>query len=522
MGLFVPRRNPGSQTASSTELDSFLLHREDFPAPPFNESASVYCLYPDSFGGSLEGAAEQLDYIADLGIRTLWILPALSSPGRDQGFDISDYTMVDPRFGGNRAFTRLLSEAKKRGMQTVFDVAINHCSDQHRWFREAVTDKNSVYRDYFIWSSSGTEYRQAPVVFSGMVDSNWTWNEEAGAWYFHRFYPFQPDLNYANPAVTAEMIRILWYWKKNGVDGFRMDAAHMLWKTEGTDCENLPQVHTILKIFRASLDLLSPGTMLLAEANQPVQGMLDYFGSGDECRGAFHFVLMPEFWRAMAEEDPAGLVNAEIPELPSGCAWFTYLRLHDEVTLDVVPAKDRRRLVEAWADKPLRLFKQGEAFSGRLFDLLKRNPARVILSFHLLFALPGTPVLYYGDEVAMEDNEEYFLRTAKATGFPDARFLHRGPFNTARAARAGSDTDTPEGIVYRAVRSLFRLRRKEPELFRQVPELTAEGSVLVSRRSTENQELVIAANLAATPAESPLGKLAAYEARLEVSEIPSG
>ena len=183
----------------------------------------------------------------------------------------------------------------------------------------------------------------------------------------------------------------------------------MLWKTEGTDCENLPQVHTILKIFRASLDLLSPGTMLLAEANQPVQGMLDYFGGGDECRGAFHFVLMPEFWRAMAEEDPAGLVNAEIPELPSGCAWFTYLRLHDEVTLDVVPAKDRRLLVEAWADKPLRLFKQGESFSGRLFDLLKRNPARVILSFHLLFALPGTPVLYYGDEVAMEDNEEYFL-----------------------------------------------------------------------------------------------------------------
>ncbi len=511
---------PGETEIFNTLLSEFEISLAAMTGPkrpPFDEKGSVYCLYPDCFDGGFTGAEARLDYIADLGIRTLWILPALESPGRDQGFDISDYTEIDSRFGGNEVFAGFLKKAHSLNLQTVFDVAINHCSDKHSWFQQAIADPESPYRDYFIWSSTGTEYADAPIVFSGMVDSNWEWNEQAGAYYFHRFYPFQPDLNYANPAVTAEMIRTLKNWKIAGVDGFRMDAAHMLWKKEGTDSENLPQVHIILKIFRAFLDLLGEGSMLLAEANQPVAGMMDYFGSGDECRGAFHFVLMPKFWQAMAEESPRQLLTAEIPDLPESCAWFTYIRLHDEVTLDVVSPNERKELVAYWADKPVRLFKEGEAFSGRLFDLLQQNPERVILAYHLLFALKGTPVLYYGDEIAMHDNEEYFHRTSEETGYPDARFLHRGPFDNARALRARQDETTPEGKVYRGVRGLFRLRNEEEELFTANPELSVRGSLLISRRSVGGKELLICANLAGTESNSPLGMLGPYGSAVRVN-----
>ncbi|MFA6506652.1 MAG: alpha-amylase family glycosyl hydrolase [Treponemataceae bacterium] len=462
---------------------------------PFDCDGSVYCLYPDSFDGGLDGATAHMDYFADLGVKTLWVLPVLSSPGRDQGFDISDYRTVDARFGGNDAFFRFLAAAKAHGLQTVFDVAINHCSDRHRWFQDAVSLPDSPYRDYFIWSDTDTRYAAAPLVFRGMVDSNWTWNEAAGAYYFHRFYPFQPDLNYANPRVTAEMIKILGDWKLAGVGGFRMDAAVMLWKREGTDCENLPETHLILKLFRAALDAIEPGSLLLAEANQPVAGILPFFGEGDECRAAYHFPLMPRFWQAMAEESPRRLIEAEVPPLPEGCAWFTFVRVHDEITLDVLPDDERAALVTAMSGKKNRLFRQGSAFSGRLFDLLGRNPDRAIGAFALLFSLPGTPVLYYGDEIAMIDNEAYYEKTAAETGFPDSRFLHRGPFDSARGARATADPASPEGQVLRAVRELFRLRSAQPALFAARPELSASGAALVSRRRADGKTLTIIVNL---------------------------
>ncbi len=486
---------------------------------PFDETGAVYCLYPASFDGGLDGAAARMDYFADLGVKTLWVLPVLSSPGRDQGFDIADYRRVDDRWGGNAAFSRFLEAAKERGLQTVFDVAINHCSDRHRWFLDAVSRPDSPYRGYFIWSDTDTRYAEAPLVFRGMVDSNWTWSEEAGAYYFHRFYPFQPDLNYANPLVASEMIRILGDWKLAGVGGFRMDAAVMLWKREGTDCENLSEVHLILKLFRACLDAISPGTMLIAEANQPVSGILDFFGEGDECRAAYHFPLMPRFWQAMAFADPRLLVEAEVPSLPAGCAWYTFLRVHDEVTTDVVPEPERSALVAAMAGNPIRLFRQGSAFSGRLFDLLGRSPDRAIGAFALLFSLPGTPVLYYGDEVAMLDNEAYFEKTAAETGYPDSRFLHRGPFDAGRAARALSVPASPEGQVYAAVRELFRLRAAESALFAARPELEAAGPVLVSRRRAGGRTLTIAANLADAPAEAAGERLPPYGAFWRIDRV---
>ena len=504
--------------ASSAAAGASGAAADPVPELPFDCDGSVYCLYPDAFGGGLDGATARMDYFAELGAKTLWVLPVLRSPGRDQGFDISDYRAVDERFGGNEAFARFLAAARGRGLQTIFDVAVNHCSDAHPWFLDAVSDPASPYRDFFIWSDDDRRYAKAPLVFRGMVDSNWTWSEAAGAYYFHRFYPFQPDLNYANPRVAAEMIKILAEWKLKGVGGFRMDAAVMLWKREGTDCESLPEVHKILRIFRACLDVLSPGTLLLAEANQSVPGLLPYFGKGDECRAAYHFPLMPRLWQALAEESPRRLTEVDIPPLPEGCAWFTFLRVHDEVTLDVIPAAERRALVEAFAGSGQRLFRGGDAFSGRLFDLLGRNPERAVLAFALLLALPGTPVLYYGDEIGMVDNAEYFERTAAATGFRDSRFLNRGPFDETRAAAAVSDPSTPEGRVYRAVGSLFRLRAKETALFLERPRLRVDGPVLISTREKDGRRLEIKCNLAGREARSLTRRFRGYESLWEIIE----
>jgi maltose alpha-D-glucosyltransferase/alpha-amylase len=297
-----------------------------------------------------------------------------------------------------------------------------------------------------------------------------------------------------------------------------MDAAPMLWKREGTDCENLPEVHLILKIFRACLDAIAPGTLLLAEANQPVNGLLKFFGEGDECRAAYHFPLMPRFWQAFAEESPARLLTAEIPPLPPDCAWFTFLRVHDEVTLDVLPPDERKALVSAMAGKENRLFREGNAFSGRLFDLLGRNPDRAIAAFALLHSLPGTPILYYGDEIGMVDNEAYFEQTAAETGFPDSRFLHRGPFDAFRAARAAAEPSSPEGRIFKAVGDLFRLRAAEPALFAVRPALAAEGPVLVSERSLGGRTLAIRTNLSGRPAGSGASALRPYEAAWRIRE----
>jgi maltose alpha-D-glucosyltransferase/alpha-amylase len=236
--------------------------------------------------------------------------------------------------------------------------------------------------------------------------------------------------------------------------------------------------------------------MLLAEANQRVEGLLPYFGAGDECRGAFHFPLMPRFWQAMSKESPQPLLSAAVPPLPDRCAWYTFVRVHDEVTLDVIPLEERRALVAAFAGKPERIFRQGEAFAGRLFDLLGGDADRVILAFHLLFSLGGTPVVYYGDEIGMRENRAYYEETAARTGYPDARFLHRGPFDAARLARAETDAASSEGRILRAVRELLRLRSAESAFFAESPTLTADGPVLVSTRRDGERKLTCRANLA--------------------------
>ncbi len=464
------------------------------PGAAFPTQGLVYSTYADAFGDGLDGVRAQLPRLKGLGVTVLWLLPLLDSPDRDQGFDIRDYTQVSPRFGGNAALRRLVTASRDLGIALVFDVAVNHTSDQHPWFRAAL-DPKSPYHDFYYWSSTAQEYADAPLIFPGMVDSNWTWYPEAGAWNFHRFYPFQPDLNYRNPRVASQMSQMLADWKAFGIDGFRMDAAALLWKEEGTDCENLPQVHVILKLFQACLDFVSPGSLLLAEANVATEGLVEYFGQGDECKAAYHFELMPQFYKALVTRNPRPLAEAKFPALPPHCAWFTFLRLHDEVTLDLAAPDDRLSLVRAYTKSPEAIFRPNRAFSGRLFDLLDRDPQKVLAAWSLLVSLPGTPILYYGDEIGMENNHEYFEAKSAETGFRDSRFLHRGPWDSARACRAQEGVG-PEAQVKAGLDRLLGLRRDHPELAASTPQLTVEGSRLTSVRRHGGRTLTLVTDLA--------------------------
>ena len=345
----------------------------------------------------------------------------------------------------------------------MFDIAINHTSDEHPWFRSARADRSSPRRDWYHWSDTDTRYGGARPVFKGMVDSCWTWSDEAGQYYFHRFYDFQPDLNYAQPAVTSAIIRILASWMRAGVSGFRLDAAPMLWKAEGTSCESLPETHLVIKIFRAALSLLGRECVLLAEANMPAAALREYFGDGDECHAAFHFPLLPRIWQALHREDPRILAEAAFPALPAGCRWVTFLRCHDEVALDLVSPVEREELVSFLCREPSWIFRGGQGVSGRLFELLGRDPDWTILAFSVLFSLPGTPVLYYGDEIAATNNVRFFREKSRDTGYPDSRFIHRGPFDAERAAHALADAGSPEGKVlaglHRMVEAAIERRR---------------------------------------------------------------
>jgi maltose alpha-D-glucosyltransferase/alpha-amylase len=349
-----------------------------------------------------------------------------------------------------------------------------------------------------------------------MVDSNWSWSEEAGQYYFHRFYPFQPDLNYGEPAVTAAMCRVLAGWRIAGVQGFRLDAAPMLWKKEGTTCEGLPETHLVLKIFRAALDLLGADVLLLAEANQPAPALREYFGDGDECNAAFHFPLLPLIWKALVEEDPGALLQARFPGIPPDCSWFTFLRCHDELTLELLPPQERARVAQTLCRQPSWSFRGGLGVSGRLFELLDRDPDWTVLAFSVLLSLAGTPVLYYGDELAATNNESYYQLKARSTGFPDSRFLHRGPLEPGSAEQAASNPDSPAGRVLRGLRRILRARAVIPGLAGIPPALSTAGPVLIAERRAAGHALVAFSNLSGRPVEARGHRLAPHECLWEV------
>jgi maltose alpha-D-glucosyltransferase/alpha-amylase len=354
--------------------------------------------------GDFQGLTQRLDYLQDLGVDCLWLLPFFPSPLRDDGYDIADYDAVSPLYGSMEHFREFLAEAHRRGMKVVADLVVNHTSDQHAWFQEARRDSGSPKRDYYVWSDTDRKYGGARIIFVDTEKSNWTWDPEAKAYFWHRFFSHQPDLNYDNPAVQQAMLDSMRFWLDKGLDGFRCDAVPYLFEREGTTCENLPETHAFLKRLRATLDAEYRGRILLAEANQWPRDVRPYFGDGNEFHMAFHFPLMPRMFMAVRSADRRPITDMFLhtPPIPESCQWCVFLRNHDELTLEMCTDPERDYMYYAYAQDPV--MKLNIGIRRRLAPLLENDRRRIELLYSLLFTLPGTPIVYYGDEIGMGDN----------------------------------------------------------------------------------------------------------------------
>lgn len=385
--------------------------------PPQNDGlwykdAVIYQLHVKSFFdsnddgvGDLPGLIAKLDYIANLGVDTIWLLPFYPSPRRDDGYDIADYRGVHPDYGTVSDVRRLIRAAHARGLRIITELVVNHTSDQHPWFQRARTARpGSAARNFYVWSDSDKTYAGTRVIFCDTETSNWTWDPVANAYFWHRFYSHQPDLNYDNPQVLKEVLSVMRHWLDMGVDGLRLDAVPYLVEREGTNNENLPETHQVLKQIRAVIEAEYPGRLLLAEANQWPEDAQEYFGTGDECHMSFHFPLMPRMYMAIAQEDrfPITDIIRQTPDIPANCQWAIFLRNHDELTLEMVTSRERDYLWSVYAADPRARINLG--IRRRLAPLLERDRRRVELMNSLLLSMPGTPVLYYGDELGMGDN----------------------------------------------------------------------------------------------------------------------
>jgi maltose alpha-D-glucosyltransferase/alpha-amylase len=354
--------------------------------------------------GDFRGLAQRLDYLQDLGINTIWLMPFFPSPLRDDGYDIADYRTVHPSYGTLEDFKVFLETAHQRGIRVVIEMVMNHTSDQHAWFQESRQSKDNPKRDWYVWSETDTRYRGTRIIFIDTEMSNWAWDPVSKEYYWHRFFSHQPDLNFDNPAVRAELWDVMKFWLEMGVDAFRLDAIPYLVEREGTSCENLPETHAIIKEFRKLIDDNFPGRMLLAEANQWPADLRPYFGDGDEFNMAFHFPLMPRMFMGLKLEDrkPITEILQQTPEIPANCQWCLFLRNHDELTLEMVTDIERDYMYDEYAkDKSMRL---NLGIRRRLAPLLDNDRRRIELMNGMLMSLPGTPIIYYGDEIGMGDN----------------------------------------------------------------------------------------------------------------------
>ncbi len=354
--------------------------------------------------GDLRGLMLKLDYIKDLGIDCIWLQPIYQSPLRDDGYDISDYYRLLPTYGTLDDFSALVQAAHARGIRLIADLVLNHTSDQHPWFQSARSSRTSPYRDYYVWSDTDQKYSQTRIIFLDTEKSNWTWDEQAGQYFWHRFYSSQPDLNYDNPAVQAEMLNVIKFWLDLGIDGFRADAVPYLFEREGTSCENLPETHAFLKKMRRFIDDNYPGAILLCEANQWPEDVRPYFGDGDEFQLGFHFPAMPRIFKSLRAGNGSSLVDIlnRTPPIPENCQWCTFLRNHDELTLEMVTEEERQWMWREYAPDPRMRLNLG--IRRRLAPLLDNDRRKIELANSLLFTLPGSPFLYYGDEIGMGDN----------------------------------------------------------------------------------------------------------------------
>jgi maltose alpha-D-glucosyltransferase/alpha-amylase len=354
--------------------------------------------------GDFRGLTEKLDYLEWLGIDCIWLLPMYASPLRDGGYDIADFYAMLPEYGTVEDFKTFLAAAHTRGIRVITDLVVNHTSDTHAWFQEARRSPASPKRDWYVWSDDPHKYREARIIFTDTEHSNWTWDEEAGAFYWHRFFSHQPDLNYDNPEVRQALLDVVSFWLDLGIDGFRVDAVPYLIEREGTNCENLPETHAVLKELRAHVEANYPNVLLLGEANQWPEDVVEYFGAGDEFHMNYHFPIMPRLFMALRQEDRRPIVEIleRTPDIPENCQWGMFLRNHDELTLEMVTDEERDYLYNEYAkDKRMRL---NVGIRRRLAPLLDNSRRRIELLHGLLLSLPGSPFLYYGDEIGMGDN----------------------------------------------------------------------------------------------------------------------
>jgi maltose alpha-D-glucosyltransferase/alpha-amylase len=354
--------------------------------------------------GDFRGLTEKLDYLQWLGVDCIWLLPFYKSPLRDGGYDIADFNTIHADYGNVDDVRIFIEAAHSRGIRVIADLVMNHTSSDHEWFQQARSSADNPYRDWYVWSEDPKKYEEARIIFIDTEPSNWTWDEQAQAYYWHRFFAHQPDLNYDNPEVQDEMLRVLRFWLDLGLDGFRLDAVPYLYEREGTNGENLPETHEYLKRVRAEIEANYPDRVLLAEANQWPGDVVEYFGDGDECHMCFHFPVMPRMFMSVRREDatPIYEILRQTPEIPDNCQWGLFLRNHDELTLEMVTDEERDYMYAEYAKDPRMKLNLG--IRRRLAPLLDMGRDEIELMTAILFSLPGSPVLYYGDEIGMGDN----------------------------------------------------------------------------------------------------------------------
>jgi maltose alpha-D-glucosyltransferase/alpha-amylase len=454
----------------------------------------------DGFG-DFAGLTSRLEYIADLGVTTIWVLPFYPSPLRDDGYDIADYRTVDPRFGDMEAFRRFVDEAHRRGLKVVTELVINHTSIDHEWFQRARrAPEGSSERDFYVWSDSADRFSEARVIFTFSEDSNWAWDEVAGAYYWHRFFSHQPDLNYDSPAVREAVFEILDHWLEMGVDGLRLDAVPYLYVREGTNGENLPETHAFLKRLRAHVDRHFPGTMLLAEANQWPEDAAAYFGAGDESHINYHFPLMPRLYMAIAQGDRTAIreILARTPEIPDAAQWGIFVRNHDELTLEMVTEEEREFMLSTYAADPRAPLNVG--IRRRLAPLMGNDSRKIRLMLSLLFSLPGSPFLYYGDEIGMGDDLDLQDRDGVRTPMQWDDSINAG-FSTAAAEDLYSPVISDPEFGYRSVN--VAAQQSDPDSLAD----PADRAVLAFHLRTTDETVFVAANFADRVAaiDAPIG-----------------
>jgi maltose alpha-D-glucosyltransferase / alpha-amylase len=468
----------------------------------------------DNGTGDIRGLIDKLDYLQWLGIDCIWLLPFYESPLRDGGYDIADYYRVLPEYGDTDDVAALLDAAHARGIRVIADLVMNHTSDQHPWFQES-RQPGSAKRDWYVWSDTDRRYEDARIIFVDTETSNWTWDHEAQAYYWHRFFSHQPDLNFENPEVQEAMLDAVRFWLRLGLDGFRLDAVPYLFEREGTNCENLPETHEYLKRVRKVVDDEFEDKVLLAEANQWPEDVVDYFGDGDECHMAFHFPVMPRMFMAVRREEARPIVEImeSTPEIPDNCQWGIFLRNHDELTLEMVTDEERDYMYKEYAADPR--MKMNVGIRRRLAPLLDNSRRQIELFHALLMCLPGSPVMYYGDEIGMGDNiflgDRDGVRTPmqwssdRNAGFSRAEFpeLYLPPILDQvygfPALNVESQQKHPNSQLH-WIRNLVHVRKDHPVLatgrFQALK--PSNGKVLAFLRRNDDDVVLVVANLAAS------------------------